>query len=158
MVKILFVCMGNICRSPTAEGVFRHFVTQADLQNVIEIDSAGTIGYHIGNPPDSRASAAAKLRGIDLSSQRSRIVENSDFEYFDYIIAMDNDNEIELHNRCPDEHKEKIQLFLNYADNTEAQEVPDPYYGSGNGFEIVLDLIEDASSGFLQHLKKSGAV
>ena len=158
MVKILFVCMGNICRSPTAEGVFSHVVTQAGLKDVIEIDSAGTIGYHIGNPPDSRATAAADLRGINLSNQRSRIVEQSDFEYFDYIIAMDYDNESELNNRCPEEHKEKIQLFLEYASNTSVKEVPDPYYGSGNGFETVLNLIEDASEGFLQHLKNKGAV
>ena len=158
MVKILFVCMGNICRSPTAEGVFSHLVTQAGLEDVIEIDSAGTIGFHIGNPPDLRATAAANLRGVNLSNQRSRIVEESDFEYFDYIIAMDYDNESELNNRCPEEHKEKIQLFLEYATNTSIKEVPDPYYGSGNGFEIVLNLIEDASEGFLQHLKNKGAV
>ena len=158
MVKILFVCMGNICRSPTAEGVFSHTVTQAGLDNVIEIDSAGTIGYHVGNPPDTRATAAARLRGIDLSNQRSRIVEQSDFENFDYIIAMDYDNESELHKRCPDEYKDKIQLFLDHAKNTSTKEVPDPYYGSGNGFETVLNLIEDASEGFLQHLKNKKAV
>jgi len=158
MVKILFVCMGNICRSPTAEGVFSHLVSQAGLDDVIKIDSAGTIGYHIGNPPDARAAATAKLRGINLSDQRSRIVEQSDFENFDYIIAMDYDNESELHSRCPDEHKDKIQLFLDYATNTSFKEVPDPYYGSGNGFETVLNLIEDASEGLLQHLKNKGAV
>ena len=158
MVKILFVCMGNICRSPTAEGVFSHTVTQAGLGDVIEIDSAGTIGYHVGNPPDTRATAAARLRGIDLSNQRSRIVEPSDFENFDYIIAMDYDNESELHKRCPGEYKDKIQLFLDYAKNASTKEVPDPYYGSGNGFETVLNLIEDASEGFLQHLKNKKAV
>lgn len=158
MVKILFVCMGNICRSPTAEGVFSHAVTQAGLDDVIEIDSAGTIGYHIGNPPDTRATAAARLRGVDLSNQRSRIVEQSDFENFDYIIAMDYDNESELLKRCPDEYKDKIQLFLDHAKNASTREVPDPYYGSGNGFEVVLNLIEDASEGFLQHLKNKEAV
>lgn len=158
MVKILFVCMGNICRSPTAEGVFSHKVAQAGLDDVIEIDSAGTIAYHVGNPPDSRATAAARLRGINLSNQRSRMVDQSDFETFDYIIAMDYDNESELHDRCPDEHKDKIQLFLNYAKNTTVKEVPDPYYGAGNGFETVLDLIENASEGFLQHLKNEGAI
>ena len=150
--------MGNICRSPTAEGVFRHHVNQENLQDSIEIDSAGTIAFHVGNPPDGRSSEAAMLRGIDLSNQRSRMVEPSDFEYFDHIIAMDNENEIALNKRCPDEHKEKIQLFLNFAHNSSTQEVPDPYYGGGNGFEVVLDLIEDASNGFLQHLKKNGAV
>jgi len=156
MVKILFVCMGNICRSPTAEGMFRYHVKTAGLENKIEIDSAGTIGFHVGNPPDSRATAAAANRGINLSKQRSRMVNHNDFEYFDYIIAMDYENESDLINRCPNEHKDKVHLFLNFAQETNVKEVPDPYYGSGNGFETVLDLVEKASIGLLQHLKNKG--
>ena len=157
-VKVLFVCMGNICRSPTAEGVFSHAVSKASLDDVIKIDSAGTIAYHVGNPPDTRATAAAKLRGINLSNQRSRIVEQSDFEEFDYIIAMDYENVSELNSRCPDEFKNKIQLFLEYANNFSEEEVPDPYYGGDNGFENVLNLIEDATEGFFQHLKNEKAI
>ena len=155
MVKVLFVCMGNICRSPTAEGVFRHLVNQEGLEDVIEIDSAGTIGFHIGNPPDLRATEAAKLRDIDISNQRSRIVEQADFDNFDYIIAMDHENEKNLNKLCLDEHKEKIHMFLKFADGTDIEEVPDPYYGSGNGFEIVLNLVENAANGLLLHLKQN---
>ena len=155
MVKVLFVCMGNICRSPTAEGVFRHLVNQQGLDDVIEIDSAGTIAYHVGNAPDLRATQTAKLRDIDISDQRSRVVKLADFENFDYIIAMDYENENNLNKLCPDEHKEKIHMFLKFATGTDVEEVPDPYYGSGNGFEIVLNLVENASDGLLRHLKQN---
>lgn len=152
-LKILFVCMGNICRSPTAEGVFRHKVNTAGLENSIDIDSAGTLAYHEGEPPDERAQDAAIKRGFDLSMQRARKVSRNDFAQFDYVIAMDMSNTEELQAICPTGMEDKIHLFLNFARDTNTREVPDPYYGKGNGFETVLDLIEDASDGLLAHLK-----
>jgi protein-tyrosine phosphatase len=157
MVKILFVCMGNICRSPTAEGVFTQMVKQARLSNQIEIDSAGTHDYNLGKPPDLRTQAAARKRGIDLSRLRARQVTQADFIEFDYILAMDKDNYNILQATCPPEHQHKLQLFLEFAPSLNAREVSDPYYGGENGFEPVLNLIEAASSGLLeqvrQHLK-----
>ncbi len=156
MVKILFVCMGNICRSPTAEGVFRHKVIDAGLEDQIHIDSAGTIAYHIGHPPDPRAQKAALKRGIDLSTQRARKVTSKDFEAFDLVIAMDSDNYYELEAICPTGHEDRLHMFLKFAKNSRETDVPDPYYGGVNGFEVVLDLIEDASEGLLQHLQEQG--
>jgi protein-tyrosine phosphatase len=153
MVKILFVCMGNICRSPTAEGVFRHKISEHGLEDKVHIDSAGTHAYHVGNPPDDRAQSAALKRGFDLSTQRARRVSSEDFEHFDYVIAMDVDNQYDLKAICPAGHEERLHLFLNFSENYEQHEVPDPYYGGGKGFEIVLDLIEDASEGLIEHLK-----
>ena len=158
MIKVLFVCMGNICRSPSAEGVFRDKVSAAGLSNRIYIDSAGTHAYHVGNPPDPRSQEAAIKRNFDLSAQRARKVEVSDFDEFDYIIAMDMSNEDDLQAICPTELKDKIHLFLKFSSNTSKKEVPDPYYGSGNGFEIVLDLIEDAADGFITHLQKDHSI
>ena len=152
-VSVLFVCMGNICRSPTAEGVFRHIVTAAGLADRIQIDSAGTIAYHAGHPPDARAQEAARRRGIDLSSQRARKVTPDDFEKFDLVLAMDRDNHYELELICPPGYEDRLHLFLSFARNSRETEVPDPYYGGSRGFEVVLDLIEDASEGLLQHLK-----
>lgn len=145
--------MGNICRSPTAEGVFRHKIDIADLQHSIDIDSAGTHAYHVGEPPDERAQKAAIKRGIDLSQQRARKVSVNDFHDYDYVFAMDQDNLENLRMLCPADKRSKIHLFLNFAQNTDATEVPDPYYGRGDGFETVLDLIEDASDGLIAHLK-----
>ena len=153
MVKILFVCMGNICRSPTAEGVFRHKAVEAGYEDDIHIDSAGTIAYHVGNTPDQRATEAARQRGIDLSSQRARRVESKDFEEFDYVIAMDSDNRYDLEAICPPGLEDRLHMFLKFARNSRQTDVPDPYYGGNRGFETVLDLIEDASEGLLQHLK-----
>lgn len=153
MVKVLFVCMGNICRSPTAEGVFRHMVEQAGLSDRVHIDSAGTHAYHVGNPPDQRAQQAALKRNIDLSSQRARRVREEDFIEFDYVIAMDESNRDDLLAICPEGYEERVQLFLNFADVPHT-EVPDPYYGQGRGFEIVLDLVENASAGLLEHIRK----
>ena len=150
-IKVLFVCMGNICRSPTAEGVFRHKVEQANLENIIVIDSAGTHAYHVGNPPDTRAQNAALKRNIDLSGQRARRVSSDDFLEFDYIIAMDEDNKDDLLSICPEGFEDRVHLFLDFADSNET-EVPDPYYGQGGGFEIVLNLVEDAANGLLRHL------
>ena len=153
-VSILFVCMGNICRSPTAEGVFRRKVSDAGLEDTIHIDSAGTIAYHVGHPPDPRAQEAAMKRGFDLSAQRARKVTSNDFEAFDYVIAMDRDNHYELEVICPPGYENRLHMFLKFAQNSNAIDVPDPYYGGSGGFETVLDLVEDAAEGLLQHLKK----
>jgi len=149
-VKVLFVCMGNICRSPTAEGVFRQLVQQQALHDLVLIDSAGTHAYHVGNPPDPRAQRTALGRGIDLSLLRARQVCHEDFVHFDYILAMDRDNLADLLGICPPEHQAKLSLLLPHAPHLELQEVPDPYYGGPAGFERVLDMIETASQGLLK--------
>jgi len=154
MTKVLFVCMGNICRSPTAEGVFRHHVDQANQSDNIIIDSAGTHAYHVGSPPDGRSQTAAAKRDIDLSRQRARRVSEDDFAKYDYVVAMDNSNVEDLLDICPSGYEDRVHLFLDFAKSQES-EVPDPYYGQGRGFEIVLDLIEDASSGLLNHINKN---
>ena len=154
MIKVLFVCMGNICRSPTAQGTFERAVKNANLEKKIFIDSAGTHAYHIGEQPDLRSQAAAKNRGIDLSKQRARKVSLNDFEEFDYILPMDQDNYSSLKLICPDEHLSKIKLFLAYAPESKFREVPDPYYGGEKGFELVLDLIEEASQGLLATIRR----
>ena len=151
---MLFVCMGNICRSPTAEGVFRHKVRQSNLEDQISIDSAGTHAYHVGNPPDSRAAGAALKRDIDLSGQRARRVRADDFTEFDYVIAMDESNRDDLLSICPAGYEDRVKLFLDFSDDDES-EVPDPYYGQGHGFEIVLDLVEAASDGLLDHIRNN---
>ena len=150
--SVLFVCMGNICRSPTAEGVFRHFVVESGLEGTIRIDSAGTHAYHSGEPPDRRSRAAAERRGFELSGIRARRVSDEDFELFDLVLAMDKLNHVTLLERAPAEHHEKIRLFLEYSESTE-DDVPDPYYGGATGFEHVLDLVEDASQGLLKALR-----
>jgi protein-tyrosine phosphatase len=150
-VSVLFVCMGNICRSPTAEGVFRHHVNERGLGDRIAIDSAGTHAYHVGEPPDRRAFAAAERRGISLAELYARRVSDSDFESFDFIIAMDEDNLRRLVDQSPEEHRAKVQLFMSFA-SVDVTEVPDPYYGGSAGFEKVLDLIEEASRGLLETL------
>lgn len=158
-VNILFVCMGNICRSPTAHAVFQKFVDDNELNEAIKIDSAGTYGYHIGKKPDSRASAVAIKRGYDLSSLRARKVEHEDFEHFDYVLAMDDENYADLitlsQSDQKQDHKHKIKLFLDFAVQSNVREVPDPYYGGSKGFEMVLDLVEDASKGLLAHIKQT---
>lgn len=147
--KILLVCMGNICRSPTAEGVVRALADRQGMAELFELDSAGTHGYHVGAPPDKRACEAAARRGYDLSVLRARQVNQYDFVRFDRILAMDRDNLALLKEACPEEHHGKLGLFLDYADNFEESEVPDPYYGGPDGFELVLDMVEDASAGLL---------
>lgn len=155
MVKVLFVCMGNICRSPTAEGVFRHLVKQAGLDDKIQIDSAGTHAYHVGEPPDARATAAAMNRRIDLTDQRARKVQREDFDRFDYILAMDQGNYADLQYLVGhDGQHPKLFLFLDFAHNPGTREVPDPYYGGADGFEHVLDLVQSASEGLLAHILK----
>jgi protein-tyrosine phosphatase len=155
-IKVLFVCMGNICRSPTAEGVFTKLIAEKNLMPQFAIDSAGTHAYHVGNPPDARGQQAALKRGVELQHLRARKVHSSDFEYFDFVLAMDDDNYSILIHDCPDEHKAKVKYFLEYAPHLGIREVPDPYYGEKLGFEQVLDMVEDASLGFLESLQKSG--
>ncbi len=147
--------MGNICRSPTAEGVFRHVVERDGLSANIHIDSAGTHAYHIGDPPDARSQAAAAKRGYDLSAQRARQVAAEDFAEFDYVLAMDAHNRELLLQRCPAPHRGKVRLFLEFAEGAAVREVPDPYYGGAQGFEAVLDLVEDAADGLLRHIKNN---
>lgn len=154
-VRVLFVCMGNICRSPTAEGVFRTLVEAAGLDGRVQIDSAGTHDYHIGNPPDARAQAAAARRGYDLSKLRARQVEQGDFAAFDYLLAMDEHNRSLLLQQCPSEQRRKVRLLLEFATGNVPTEVPDPYYGGPQGFEQVLDLVENAAQGLLQHIKNN---
>ena len=154
MVKVLFVCMGNICRSPTAQGVFERLVADSDLATVIQIDSAGTHAYHIGEKPDERASAAALKRGIDLSKQKARRVSADDFQLFDYVIAMDSSNIEDLAASCPPGHESRMRLFMEFAPDIEVNEVPDPYYGGATGFERVLDLIELAAAGLLAEIRQ----
>ena len=155
MIKILFCCMGNICRSPTAHGVFENMVKQAGMVADVEVDSAGTHAYHIGEMPDSRSSQCASERGFDLSYIRARRVEVSDFDYFDYVLAMDNDNLSILQSMSPKQHKNKVCLFLDYAKSCTETEVPDPYYGGPNGFDHVFDLVEQASKGLLEEIKNN---
>lgn len=149
-MRILFVCMGNICRSPTAEGVFRRLARERAPDVEIEIDSAGTHDYHVGKPPDHRAVSAALRRSIDLSELRARRVHEQDFERFDLILAMDDENLSELRRRALPRHHEKIRLMMEYAPRAQSKAVPDPYYGGESGFEEVLDLLEEAADGLLQ--------
>jgi len=157
-IKVLFVCMGNICRSPTAEGVFAKLIKEQDLEAYFVIDSAGTHAYHIGEPPDLRAQHAALERDVEINHLRARKVIMADFEDFDYLLAMDDDNYAVLMEASPEEYKDKISYFLDYAPHLKTREVPDPYYGGKYGFERVLDLIEVASEGFLSNLQKAGRI
>jgi len=152
-VSVLFVCLGNICRSPTAEGVFRTLVDKHGLTDSFRIDSAGTAAFHIGEPPDGRSQAAALRRGIDMSNQRARRVRGDDFHRFDYIIAMDTENHANLLAVCPPGEEARVRLLLDFAAGVEGKGVPDPYYGRGDGFEVVLDLIELAAVGLLDDIR-----
>lgn len=153
-ISVLFVCTGNICRSPTAEAVFKHCVEKAGLAGTIVSDSAGTHDYHIGESPDPRTQAAAKQRGYDLAELRARRVRRDDFERFDYVLAMDEANLRQLERLCPREHARKLKLFLDF-DGDSPREVPDPYYGGPEGFERVLDLAEQGAQGLLRHLNRT---
>lgn len=156
-ISVLFICMGNICRSPTAEGIFRKVVEDAGLGDRIRVASAGTHAYHAGAPPDRRAQAAAERRGVTLTNIRARRVSDEDFASFDFIFAMDKDNLGELLDRAPEEHRHKVRLFLAFAGTGQAAEVPDPYYGGASGFELVLDLVEQASERLLHRLRSTTA-
>jgi low molecular weight protein-tyrosine phosphatase len=148
--RILFVCTGNICRSPTAEGVFLKLVRDAGLQERILADSAGTHGYHVGEPPDGRTCEAATRRGYDLSTLRARKFERADFDEFDLVLAMDRDNHAHLARLVPPDAGHKLQMMMQYARRFREREVPDPYYGGSRGFERVLDMLEDAARGLLE--------
>lgn len=151
-LSILFVCMGNICRSPTAEAVFRRLVSARGLEDRIHIDSAGTHGYHIGDSPDPRAAAIAAKRGYDLSCLQARKVSAADFLEFDYLIPMDAENLAYLKALRPIEATAQTRLFMEFSKRFAEREVPDPYYGGPQGFDRVLDMVEDAAEGLLDHL------
>ena len=149
---ILFVCMGNICRSPLAEGIFRHRLVEQTGRVDIVIDSAGTHSYHVDSPPDQRAQKAAARRGVDISQLGARKFSQQDFDQFDYILVMDFDNRDALLELAQPEHESKVQLLLEYADVHRGHEVPDPYYGGPAGFERVIELIEEATIGLLNEV------
>lgn len=151
--RVLFVCLGNICRSPTAYGVFRDVVQQAGLSHSITIDSAGTGSWHVGSAPDARAIKAAQSRGYGIADLRARQVRAKDFDRFNYILAMDEDNLADLRDQKPANFDGHLGLFLDFCRSSSTREVPDPYYGGARGFETVLDLIEDAANGLLDHLR-----
>jgi protein-tyrosine phosphatase len=155
--SVLMVCMGNICRSPTAEGVLRQKVQAAGLDSSVHIDSAGTIDYHVGSPPDERSARHARQRGYDLSSLRARQVHARDFERFDLILAMDWENLQELQLLCPREHEHKLRRLMEFAPPGLGDVVADPYYGGRDGFERVLDHVEAACNGLLGHLRTAVA-
>jgi protein-tyrosine phosphatase len=150
--SVLFVCLGNICRSPSAEAVFKKKAEDNGLN--IQIDSAGTAGYHKGAQPDKRSQAVGEEKGYSFKGLKCRKVVEQDFEKFDYILGMDNENVANLLEACPEEFQHKVSLYLSFS-QSEEQEVPDPYYGGKGGFEYVLDLIEQGADGFIEHLKSS---
>ncbi len=152
-VKVLFVCMGNLCRSPLSQGVLEKLVSDAGLSDMIYVDSAGTHTYYIDYPPDKRAQTAAKKRGYNLSHQRARTAVELDFETFDYVVAMDYDNIDYLNSICPPGKEGKLNLFMEFASNRSLKEIPDPYYGGLSGFERVLDFAEDAGRGLLKEIR-----
>lgn len=146
--------MGNICRSPTAHGVFRQMVREEGLEDLVQIDSAGTHAYHVGKPPDSRAQETALSRSVDLSDLRARQARADDFERFDYVLAMDEDNYYSLIGICPRGQRNKLRLFMEFAPEFGQREVPDPYHGGPQGFEQVFDMIEEASRGLLEDIRQ----
>lgn len=152
MIKVLFVCMGNICRSPMAEGMFRHAVKAAGLENRVQIDSAGTHSYHVGSAPDPRAQLASQKRGVDISGLRSRLVSDKDFAEYDYILVMDGANHDHLIRRAPDRHHNKIRRLLSFSRKYPNLDVPDPYYGGTQGFEENLDMIQDAVQNLVREI------
>lgn len=153
-ISVLFICMGNICRSPTAEGAFRHLVQQHELNKYIETDSAGTHAYHIGEKPDRRAQQTALSRGLDIGDLRARKVKPADFNKFHYVIAMDQSNYQLLAEMAPEGLEDRLRLFLDFAPELKETEVPDPYYGGTKGFEYVFDLVEAASLGLLDDIRE----
>lgn len=154
MIKVLFVCLGNICRSPSAEGVFRDLVRQNGLADKISIDSAGTGAWHVGNSPDKRSQKVALTRGYDISDLRARQTKTADFREFDYILAMDRNNYADLMEQSIPGEEHRIHMFLSFGKDSPEEEVPDPYYGGPAGFDYVLDLIENAAEGLLADIKQ----
>ncbi len=154
-VSVLFVCLGNICRSPTAEGVFTRLLEEQGLQGQIRIDSAGTGDWHLGKSPDPRALAFAQKRGYDISHLRARQIDVSDFEHFDYILAMDYQNLMDIRAMQPEDYRGHLSLFLDFLDEGEGLEVPDPYYGGEQGFELVVDMVERASKNLLKSIQST---
>ncbi|MCH7959993.1 MAG: low molecular weight phosphotyrosine protein phosphatase [Candidatus Hydrogenedentes bacterium] len=152
MVNVLFVCMGNICRSPTAEGIFTHLVAERNLADKIAIDSAGTLDYHTGEAPDTRAQSTALRHGISIGGLRARQVEAGDFERFHYVLGMDLVNMRELEALCPPPYEDRVRLLCEFSDSGQHSEVPDPYYGEGDGFEHVFEIVHDASEGLLRQI------
>jgi protein-tyrosine phosphatase len=152
MVRVLFVCMGNICRSPLAQGVFENVLRREGLEDEVFVDSAGTGHWHVGSPPDERALSAASLRGLDLSAQRARQIAREDCQNFDYILTMDEENYYMVSSLC--RGSAVVRPFLDFATDSPEREVPDPYYGGPDGFEHVLDLVEEASEGLLEDIRE----
>ncbi len=146
--------MGNICRSPTAHGIFRDLVKRHGLEHQVRVDSAGTHNYHPGEPPDERSQRHAKRRGYDLSDLRARQISSDDFAHYDLLLAMDWDNLALAEERCPDQHRKKLRRLTEFCKRHQASVVPDPYYGGHDGFEQVLDLVEDACEGLIEHVRK----
>ena len=157
-IEVLFVCTGNICRSPTAEAVFRHYVHAAGLSQRIQCESAGTHGYHIGEPPDVRSQRAAARRGYDLSALRARQVQRADYSRFHYLLAMADNHLALMWTACPGEHRAKLSLFMTHGAEGRSVGVPDPYYGGEKGFETVLDMVEDAAQGLLTRIRARHAL
>ena len=151
---VLFVCTGNICRSPTAEAIFRKLAADAGMAEAVAADSAGTHGYHVGEPPDPRSQKAAAKRGYDLSALRARTIEDADFQRFDLILAMDQEHYATLSRSAGATAGHKLKLMMSYARRFKEREVPDPYYGGPQGFERVLDMLEDAAEGLLESLRR----
>lgn len=158
MTKVLFVCMGNICRSPTAEGVFRKMVRDVGLSDTVKVDSAGTHGYHVGEAPDVRAQLAGRKRGYELADLRARQITADDYRDCDYILAMDWENLSAMQQQCPRQYKHKLHLLMRFASEFDAATVPDPYYGGNEGFNTVLDYVEDACQGLLEVVKKRASM
>ncbi|GGP27424.1 low molecular weight protein-tyrosine-phosphatase [Silvimonas amylolytica] len=152
--RVLFVCTGNICRSPTADGVMRQLVRKAGLQERVDIDSAGTDDYHVSEAPDRRAQQHARKRGYDLSFLRARQVHKPDFSQFDLILAMDKGHFTRLERQCPAEYRDRLKMFLDFAAGQAGKDVPDPYYGGPDGFEHVLDLVEAGCDGLVKHIEQ----
>jgi protein-tyrosine phosphatase len=151
--NVLFVCTGNICRSPTADGVLRHMVKELGWQHQVQVDSAGTHDYHVGEPADYRSQKHAVRRGYDMSALRARLVVAEDFEHFDLILAMDTGHMEILRDQCPETHKTKLHYFTEFCSASVGQDVPDPYYGNSADFEQVLDMVVDGCSGIVQHIR-----
>ena len=152
MVRVLFVCMGNICRSPLAQGVFEDVLRREGLEDEVSVDSAGTGSWHVGSPPDQRALSAASLRGVDISSQRARRIDPEDCQNFDYVLTMDEENYRAVAGLC--RGSAVVRPFLDFATDSPETAVPDPYYGGPDGFERVLDLVEEASEGLLEDIRE----